>query len=136
MKRTLSALDGEEYEMLLKWLKDEYDIPIKDRTVKDRNALRKFYRWRVQGLDLQIGNDGRYVYVDGKRLLRKSDVESEIRRIDKETKCSGSRKAKSRLNSSVIGISEAHIVKSRLKRINLEVPSMLKKVYANFYHAA
>ena len=116
----MKALDDEEYELLLRWLRGEFDTQCNNRTTKEKTALRKFYRWMKEH-ELKVGVSGRTVYIDGKRLLRSNEIETEIRRADKDTKSSGSRKVKSRLDSSVIGVAESQIIESRSKRVDLKV---------------
>ena len=69
---------------------------------------------------MRIGEDDEVVYLDEKKQLRKKDVEAEIIWIDKETEYSGLRKAKLRLYSSILCLTEAKIFQSRSKRGNLK----------------
>ena len=94
-------IEDDEYELLINWLKDENQLSMAARTRKDKNSIRKFYRWLKSGKDLRVGPSGKVVYIDGRRLLRK-EVEEAIKVIDKTTKFSGARKAVNRLNERVV----------------------------------
>ena len=80
-------IEDDEYELLINWLKDENQLSMAARTRKDKNSIRKFYRWLKSGKDLRVGPSGKVVYIDGRRLLRK-EVEEAIKVIDKTTKFS------------------------------------------------
>lgn len=45
-KRSLSAMPDEQYATLVKLIKGTFQVPKKDRTNDQNNAVRKYYRYR------------------------------------------------------------------------------------------
>lgn len=86
---SLSPLSDEEYAILLNKLLGRFDTAVTDRSTLEKAVLRKFYRWIKAGRELTVGSSGTNIYVDGKKLLRKSDVKRIIKRMEKSTKQSG-----------------------------------------------
>ena len=110
-KNWLQAIEDDEYELLIKLINNENSLAVADQTKNDKNCIRKYQRWIQAGKELRVAPSGTVIYVDGRRLLRKGEVEDAVKKIDKATKFSGSRKAVSGLKESVAGCSERTIIK-------------------------
>ena len=100
----ISSLDDETYSTLLELLKGEFNVPLQQRSTKQKSAIVRF--WRNRGhLSLQGGN----VCFDGKPVLRKSTVSKVVAKAFKETKGSGVRKLYHHLKDVCSGVGERDV---------------------------
>ena len=117
--RAISSLDDETYSTFLELLKGEFNVPLQQRSTKQKSAIVRFWRNRSH-LFLQRGN----VCFDGKPVLRKSTVSKVVAKAFKETKGSGVRKLYHHLKDVCSGVGEREVRcvlgKSRLhQRLNV-----------------
>ena len=117
--RDFNALSDEEYDLLLRKITGRYDTPvIAERSSAD---IRKDYRWINQGKDISVSPSCKTVYIDGKKLMRKEEIERAIKMAEKESKGSGACKVTGRIKARFIGCSEANAVSSKSSRTNSKV---------------
>ena len=64
-----------------------------------------------------MGPSCKTVYIDGKKLMRKEEIERAIKMAEKKSKGSGARK----VTGPIIGCSEANVVSSKSSRTNSKV---------------
>ena len=119
--RDPSALSDEEYDILLRRITGRYDTPVAERRKEDIRALRKYYRWVKQGKEVSVGPSCNTIYIDGKKLMRRGEVERSIKMAEKESKCSGARKVTGRIKARFIGCSEKNVIASKSSRVNFKV---------------
>ena len=94
---------------MLRKITGRYDTPVAERSSADNRLLRKYYRWIKQGKDISVGPSCKTVYIDGKKLTRKEEIERAIKMAEKESKGSGARKVTGRIKARFIGCSEANV---------------------------
>ena len=87
--RNINALSDEEYDIMIRKITGAYDTPVAERSSKEMRLLRKYYRWISHGKDLTVGPSGKTIYVDGKQLARRKEIERTIQNAEKVTKNSG-----------------------------------------------
>ena len=103
----ISSLDDETYSTFLELLKGEFNVPLQQRSTKQKSAIVRF--WQNRGhLSLQRGN----VCFDGKPVLRMSTVSKVVAKAFKETKGSGVRKLYHHLKDVCSGVGERGKVSS------------------------
>ena len=102
-ENTVSSLTDEEYNILLNKIINNFDTPVAERSTTEKAVLRKYYRWIKAGKQITIGASFKNIYVDGKRLMRKSELKEIVTRMEKCTKQSGVRKITHRINSRYAG---------------------------------
>ena len=117
----VGALSAAEYEIVLRKIMGCYDTPVAERTCVDNRALRKFYRWIKDERHISVGPSGKTIYIDGKKLLKKDEIDLAIKKAEKDTKCSGARKLAERIKARFMGCSENIVVDSKSRRVNLKV---------------
>lgn len=115
----ISSLDDGTYETFLALLKGEFNVPLKQRTTKQKSALVRFWRNRDH-----VSLKGGKVCYDGKPILRKAAVSDVVAKAFKETKGSGVRKIYYHLKDVCSGVGERDVRgvlgKSRLhQRLNV-----------------
>ena len=89
-ERKISPVTDEQYEILIKIVSKVFDTPCAQRTTTERNAIAKVRRWRLEKPDdpdhLRVGRSGTTLYLGGRKVLRKSDVEKVFRKaVDKSS---------------------------------------------------
>ena len=75
-QRKVTALNDEEYDIILRKLTDSFMIPLRDRTKVERSAIRKYYRWMKSGMEITVGPSGKTLYLEGKQLIRKEEIQN------------------------------------------------------------
>ena len=119
--RNLKALSDEEYDLMIRKITGRYNIPVAERSVKETRLLRKYYRWICLGNDLSVGPSGKTIYINGKQLVRKEEIERTIKLSEKESKNSGIRKLTGRIQNRYIGCSEKNVATSKSNSKSLQV---------------
>ena len=84
--KNVLALDNNEYNIMLKEIKGNFNVPVSERTKVERTTCRNNYRWMKEGKTLTIGNTGLSIYIDGKRLLRKDEMRLVVKKAIKDGK--------------------------------------------------
>lgn len=112
--RNINAISDVEYNILLKKVKGEFTTPVSERTREENKVLRKYYRWISQNKDVRVGPSGRTIYVDGRQLIRKEELNRTIKALEKESKNSGARKLTQRIKDQFVGCSEKVVASSKL----------------------
>ena len=105
----LCSLSDEEYNILLNKVLNRFDTAVVDRSTVEKAVLRKYYRWVKAGRQLPVGPSGKNIYIDGKKVMRKSEIKQIVKKMEKNTKGSGSRKLAQRIKSRYIGCTERHV---------------------------
>ena len=62
-ERDISALSEEEYAILLRKLLGRFNTPVRERTLVEKNVLRKYYRFVKGGRELHVGSSGKSLYI-------------------------------------------------------------------------
>ena len=55
----ITALTDEQYDIMIRKVRGEFDKPLGDRNSVEKNVIRKYYRWLSQGKDIYIGPSGK-----------------------------------------------------------------------------
>ncbi len=98
------------YSTYVSLLKNDFHVPVKQRTSEQRNAVVNFYRRKDQLSLVQI--DGKEkVFFGGREPLQKSDLKKEVIRTFKQSKGLGSRKISCKLRDKYASVSERKIAK-------------------------
>ena len=113
--RGIKALTDYEYDIIIRQVIGTYDTKVSERTKEEKVVLRKYYRWVENGMAITVGASGKTIYVNNKQLLREGEKESVIKRAEKDSKSSGSRKMAGRVNAKYVGLTEKHIIQSKAK---------------------
>ena len=100
----ISSLDEETYGTFLQLLKGEFNVPTAARSTRIKSALVQFWRNRKR-----ISLKAEKVLMDGRPILKKSNVTRVVKNAFKETKGSGTRKLFHRLKSAYRGVGERDI---------------------------
>ena len=116
-----SALNDEEYDIILKLIRGTYDVPVKERTNLEKAVLRKYQRWKKDGKNIFLGSSEKAIYVDGKKILRKKERDNLINHIEKAAKDPGVQKLTDRIKTHFISCSERHVKTSRSDRNYIKV---------------
>ena len=74
---------------MLKKVIGNFKTPVAERSTVERTINRKYYRWLKEGKVLSVGNSGKHIYIDGKRLLRKNEMKKAVEKVIKDGKNHG-----------------------------------------------
>ena len=99
-----SMLKG-TYDTIIKMIKGEFDVPVRERTLEQRNAIVRF--WRNQE-SYQLNEDG-VLLCNGKLVITQSEIKNVIRTEFDQSKGKGPRKMRFRLGEKYSGVSERRI---------------------------
>ena len=117
----ITALTDEQYDIMIRKVRGEFDKPLGDRNSVEKNVIRKYYRWLSQGKDIYIGPSGKTIYINGKQLIQKEELNQAISHARKETKDAGIRKLTQRMKTRFVGCSERKIVSAKADNKCLKV---------------
>ena len=109
-------IPDEQYEVLLKLLKNDFNVPVKDRTKIQKSTVVKFWRNKYS-----LGKDGQ-IMLNGKPVLRESQVSKVVKHVIRETKGSGTRKLYKRIAREITGLSENRVKTETEKSFQTEGP--------------
>ena len=101
-------MTNEEYEVILRLLKDEFNVPVAPRTRVQKNAIIKFWRLKTD-LSLDVGEEK--ILFQGRKVLRKTDLKHVIARTFKAGKSGGYKKLRTRAADGYTGMSNKNIIK-------------------------
>ena len=101
-------MTDEEYEVILRLLKDEFNVPVAQRTRVQKNAIIKFWRLKTD-LSLDVGDEK--ILFQGWKVLRKNDLKHVIARTFKAGKSGGYKKLRARTADGYTGMSNKNIIK-------------------------
>ena len=61
-------------------------MPVRVRTLVEKNVLRKYYRLVKGGREMHMGSSGKsiYIYIDGRLLIRNEEMGKAINSISKK----------------------------------------------------
>ena len=133
-ERDISALSEEEYTILLRKLLGRFNTPVRERTLVEKNVLRKYYRLVKGGRELHVGSSGKSIYIYGKLSIRNEEMAKAIKSVSKESKNPGIRKLTDRVQSRFAGCSRKKVIAEKLQDKSLKVSTykfILK--YCKFY---
>ena len=122
--RNINAISNNEYEILLKKINGEFNIPVKERIAEMNLIIRKYYRWLDQGKDVRVGPSGRTIYVEGLQLIRKNEIDQAIKGLEKETKNSGVRKLTDRIKQRFVGCTEKNVASAKDRSKSIKVSNI------------
>ena len=91
-EKSLCSVSDEQDEVIVSILRSDMDKQVKQRTKLENTVIRKGYRWLSKKHTLTLCTSGTTIYVDGRRLLRTSEVKHAINVVNKQSKESGIRK--------------------------------------------
>ena len=102
--RKESAVDDEMYEMLLKIIKAKGKSlgSVRERTALEKNALVRYYRYCKKH---KVTCSDANIYLDGKKLLRKSEVAKFVRKVVELSKGTSARYCARKIAISSVGAS-------------------------------
>lgn len=120
-KENVLALRDDEYEVMLKKVLGNFQTPVAERSLIERTINRKYYRWIKEGKELSVGNSGKHIYIDGKRLLRKNELAKAVEKVIKEGKNPGCRTVAGRLKENIAGCSHNDVKKIKLTKMYSKV---------------
>ena len=106
------SLTDERYDIILK-ISGKFSKPSSERNNVVNSVIRKYYRWIKDGKEITVGPSGKTIYVDGKQLIRKEELNREISHAAKESKNGGTRKLKQRIKTRFLGCSERNLIKAK-----------------------
>ncbi|RXN00644.1 SCAN domain-containing protein 3 [Acipenser ruthenus] len=99
-------MSDETYDVILKALKGEFNVPVAQRSRTQRAALVRL--WRNRQL-YALSEDGQAITFAGKLVAKKSTIPTLVNRVLDETKGSGARKVNIHLTEEYSGISRASV---------------------------
>lgn len=94
------------YEVIVKKLKGEFNVPVSERTRVQKNALVRL--WRNRNL-YSLSEDGEFLLCAGKPVVLKSKICGIVKKGLDDTRGSGARKLNKRLNEQYSGVSERKV---------------------------
>lgn len=100
----------------MKLVKNKFQIPVKERTHLQRNAIVKF--WRAKG---KFTLHGSTLVYNGKKVVRKCDVNDIVSRNFENDKAGDYKKIKARAADSFVGLSRRNIL-----NITLNDPTFIR----------
>ena len=124
--RKESAVNDDLYDVLLGLIKNKgkLDTDTKDRTLLQRNALAQYYRYCKK---YEISCSDSHIYLDGKMLLRKSEVKRCVEKVVQMSKGTSARYCARKIAVSSVGGSCTGVQK---------ILDRKKKVLIHFYHVS
>ena len=108
--RQVTAVEDNTYKVLIKMCKNEFDVPVKDRTSTEKAAVVRFWRNKDHLSVEKVNGEEKLLYHE-RVVLKKSEIQNLVRKDCRRCKSIGSRKLKHRLNKQFQGISEPGIQK-------------------------
>lgn len=99
-------MSDETYDVILKALKGEFNVPVAQRSRTQRSALIQLWRNRQH---YALSEDGQSITFDGKLVPRKSTISAVVNKALDETKGSGARKLNIYLREQYLGVSRASV---------------------------
>ncbi len=102
------VMDDETYDVIVKVLRGEFHIPVKERTRVQRSALVRL--WRNKHL-FRLSDDSKTLMYNGKLVAKKTSLKGIVKRGLDETKGSGARKLNVYLKDQYSGISTRNVQK-------------------------
>ena len=101
--RKESALDDESYKLFARIIRNggKLDTKVKERTKIERSILRRYQRYRKTHSCVELSGDS--IFIDGKRLLRKTELKETVTRLVQQSKGSSARYCAKRLALSLLG---------------------------------
>ena len=106
--RQMSAVDDDVYNTLFKLCKGEWNVPLRERTTKQKLCCIRFWRNRLR-FSIENMNGEEKLLFDGKVVVKKSNFKTLVETEYKRFKGLGSRKLKTVLNKRFQGVSEAKV---------------------------
>ncbi|KAL9966376.1 hypothetical protein ACROYT_G024438 [Oculina patagonica] len=102
----ITSLDNETYDVFLQLIKGEFDVPVKDRTTKQKSAVVRFWRNREK-LSLRGGQ----LFYNRRAVVKKAELQNVVKVMYKRSKGSGTRKLYHRIKDSYSGVAERDVHK-------------------------
>ena len=101
--RKESALDDESYKLFARIIRNggKLDTKVKERTKIERSILRRYQRYCKTHSCVELSGDS--IFIDGKRLLRKTELKETVTRLVQQSKGSSARYCAKRLALSLLG---------------------------------
>ena len=93
------------YDTIIKMIKGEFDVPVGQRTLEQRNVIVRFCRNQES---YQLNEDG-VLLCDGKLVITQSEIKNVIRTEFDQSKGKGPRKMRFSLGEKYSGVSERRI---------------------------
>ena len=104
--RKPSAMNDDTYKIIVRLLEGSFDVPCAQRTTTENNAISRFYRnqdrYSLQGHPPEL-------LLDGKKVLRKSELTKVVSDAYFSTKGAGARRLNYKLKNNLYGLSERSI---------------------------
>lgn len=112
------VMDDETYDVIVKALRGEFHIPVKERTRVQRSALVRL--WRNKHL-FGLSDDSKTLMYNGKLVAKKTSLKGIVKTGLEETKGCGARKLNVYLKDQYSGISTINVQKvlDRSRRYHL-----------------
>ena len=119
--RQKSAVDDVVNDTLVQLTKNEFDVPVKQRSAQQKASCVRFWRNKSK-FSIQNVNGEQKLLFDGKAVMKKSELRDVVRKEFKHCKGIGARKLKHRLKKRFEGVSEPqlqHVLsKSKANKVN------------------
>ena len=119
------AMPDDVYDVIAQCVNGEFCVEVSERTRTKRSALVRYWRNRDR---LSINNG--FLCIDGKRVMKQSELFDNINKCMEKTKGSGIRKIRHRMGANYHGISDAQVARV------LEKSTTYQKVKARFGNRA
>ena len=107
--------------ILLRKILGRFNTPVRERTLVEKNVLRKYYRLVKGGREFHVGSSGKSIYIDGRLLIRNEEMGKAINSISKESKNPGIRKLTDRIQSRFAGCSRKKVIAEKLQDKSLSI---------------
>ena len=110
--RKISAVPDDVYDIIVQILSGKFHKPVNGRSRIEINALLRVYRLSRHSIEIKHEKD---VYIDGKKLLRKSELDNAVEKTVKKLKGASYRNCAKIILLSSVG-SSANVVKRALTK--------------------
>ena len=100
--RQISAVEDKVYDAMINILLGTFNNAVSERNAAENSAVQRIYRYRKNGMHLDLKRD-KHLFLNGKQLLRKSDLKDVVSKIVRLSKGTRIRKCAMKLALSTVG---------------------------------